>query len=220
MRFLSFRFVILRAWVLMGRRVACWALGLVLLASLSDAAAQFQTETVGTMGYGGVDTGTVMQGTLVEGPDGALYGANNDGGSAQGGVAYKVFKDGTGFQVLRYFGIGPGDGASPEASMTVGADGALYGITHSGGTNFSGTIYKIRPDGSGYEIVLYFSAPLSYSPRGKLIIGDDGAFRGVTDKGGRGLGTIYRVNQDGTGFQVLYRFGDAGLSTGRSPKTA
>ncbi len=200
---------------------ACWALAFGLLAYAQAAPAQFLPETVATMGRGSgasVDTGTEVEGTLLEGPDGALYGANVRAGVVQKGVIYKVFKDGTGFRALHVFGITPGDGAWPEASMTVGDDGALYGITHLGGTNDNGTIYKIRFDGAGYQIVFHFPAPVSYSPRGKLTVGGDGAFRGVTDSGGRGDGTIYRVNQDGTGFQVLYEFARDGRLGGFEPK--
>jgi uncharacterized repeat protein (TIGR03803 family) len=39
------------------------------------------------------------------------------------------------------------NGAEPTASLTLGPDGQLYGITSVGGTIFAGTIFKITTQG-------------------------------------------------------------------------
>src|SRR5271169_5744839 len=53
---------------------------------------------------------------------------------------------------LHYFTNSPGDGAYPQGSLIQGPDGTLYGTTTAGGTNGSGTVFKINPDGSGYQV--------------------------------------------------------------------
>lgn len=66
---------------------------------------------------------------LALGSDGALYGTTKFHGRNNGGTAFKLNPDGSGFTVLRNFPGAEGDGQNPSASMVQGSDGALYGIT-------------------------------------------------------------------------------------------
>jgi uncharacterized repeat protein (TIGR03803 family) len=66
---------------------------------------------------------------LALGSDGALYGTTKFHGRNNGGTAFKLNPDGSGFTVLRNFPGTEGDGQNPSASMVQGSDGALYGIT-------------------------------------------------------------------------------------------
>lgn len=68
--------------------------------------------------------------TLVEGRDGALYGTTDGGGLYEGGTAYKLNKDGSGYTILRNFRNGSEAGWSPEAGLVQGSDGAFYGTTY------------------------------------------------------------------------------------------
>ena len=62
------------------------------------------------------------------------------------------------------------DGEIPDAGLTDGRDGFLYGTTLGGGPNGGGVVYRLRPDGSGYQVLHAFPAPpplppLRYAPR-------------------------------------------------------
>src|SRR6185312_6170858 len=73
-------------------------------------------------------------------------------------------------------------GDKPAANLVFGADGALYGTAASGGTNGSGTVFKINRDGSGFQLLHLFIANngidgglvgLAGGDRGKLTLGAD-----------------------------------------------
>jgi len=53
--------------------------------------------------------------TMVQGPDGALYGTTEQGGGANLGQVFKVNPDGTGYMPLKDFT--DSDGAYPEAGL-------------------------------------------------------------------------------------------------------
>jgi len=143
--------------------------------------------------------------------DGLLYGTTELGGGAGGGTVFRVNTNGTGYTVLLSLGAGTNDGVNPDGPLLEASDGALYGTTFSGGPNFSGTVFKLNKNGSGYTNVYSFQA-LSPSdganPHCALIEGSDGALYGTTENGGAtNSGTVFKVNKDGTGYALLHSFG-------------
>ena len=74
--------------------------------------------------------------------DGSLYGTTYFGGSAGGGVLFKVTPAGT-FTLLHSFTGGP-DGSLPAAPPIIASDGNLYGATGNG-TVDAGTLYRTVP---------------------------------------------------------------------------
>ena len=144
--------------------------------------------------------------SLVEGSDGALYGTSN------GGVAGRIFKlnkDGGGYTVLHNFSIDGVDGQHVATAVLLVSDGRLYGTTLGGGTKGMGTVYRINPDGSGYQVLHNFSADGvdGQTPFGGVVEGSDGALYGTTWSGGfYNGGTVFRVNKDGSGYGLLRWF--------------
>ena len=49
---------------------------------------------------------------------------------------------------LHDFAGAPGDGADPDAGVTLDAAGNVYGTTNFGGANGDGAIFKLAPDGT------------------------------------------------------------------------
>jgi uncharacterized repeat protein (TIGR03803 family) len=152
---------------------------------------------------------------VVEGSDGALYGTTFSSGPNGGGTVFKVNKDGSGFRILHSFSVSSGDGRYPTATVVEGSDGALYGTTHSGGTNDAGTVFKLSKDGSDYAVVHHFTRGPGdgWVPEAPLVEGSDGALYGTTTYGGitnpspDGFGTVFKLNKDGSAYTVLYSFG-------------
>lgn len=184
--------------------------------------------------FSGLDQGTDPLGPLVQGPDGALYGATRGGGTALGswanlpfggmiqnfgGTLFKINPDGTGYQLLHSFpdpSLFGNDGDWPCAGLTLGPDGALYGTTPIGGDNGAGTIFKINADGSGYVSYSLTNQspaglpgwPVDYNaPGSEMLLASDGAFYGTIQLGGRyNAGEVFRYDPVGMNFTEVYSF--------------
>jgi uncharacterized repeat protein (TIGR03803 family) len=149
--------------------------------------------------------GAYPLGSLIEGVDGAMYGLTVQGGSSSVGTVFKINADGSAHTVLHNFNNT--NGAYPAGSLTQGTDGALYGLTQSGGSSYYGTIFKINSDGSAHTVLHNFNSTNGAYPNGSLIQGTDGALYGLTSQGGSsGVGTVFKINADGSAYTVLHNF--------------
>lgn len=100
------------------------------------------------------------------------------------------------------------NGVDPGSELVELYDGYLYGRATEGGINNSGTLYRMKYDGSGFEVTHTFENAINgKNPTGDLALGDDGFFYGTTMSGGtHGLGTVYKVKPDGTQYTKLFDF--------------
>jgi uncharacterized repeat protein (TIGR03803 family) len=131
----------------------------------------------------------------IEGLDGALYGTTSRGGVFDAGTVFRLQADGSAYTVLHSFN--GGDGNQPNAGLTQGPDGTLYG------TSLSGGVFKLQPDGSGLTPLggLGF---LNFSP---VALGTDGMLYAATSQGGaNGAGLLFRVTTDGNDLTELHSF--------------
>jgi uncharacterized repeat protein (TIGR03803 family) len=160
--------------------------------------------------FTGLDTGQQPSCKLVEGSDGALYGTTPIGGATFLGVVFKVNKDGSAYTILYNFLKGVGDGSFPGAGLVKCSDGFLYGIGHMGGSQNSGTIFRINEDGTEYSTIWNFLADGSTVslPNTELVEGSDGALYGGSfqNAGGSSSGGFYKINKDGSGYVTLRSF--------------
>jgi len=165
---------------------------------------------------------------LVEGSDGYLYGVARAGGPNGTGVVYKLQRDGTGLTVLHAFGpvtsdvtVYPprnADGAEPSGRLVEGADGYFYGTASSGGENASGTVFRVRFDGTDFQTLHVFSALTAGTtgpstntdgarPIAGVTDGQDGRLYGVASLGGSlGYGTVFALDPVGGVFTPLHQF--------------
>lgn len=148
---------------------------------------------------------------------GLMFGTCRMGGTADVGCIFRVRNDGAFFQILRSFAADGRDGRFPNGGLTyVPADGFLYGTTPEGGTNNAGTMFRIRPDGTGYLIVRHFtgSALDGRTPNGSLVLVGSFLF-GTTYVGGiEDLGTLFRLQPSDLAYSVRWHFGsDPSLGT-------
>lgn len=110
---------------------------------------------------------------------------------------------------------GTPDGSKPRKGHLYSDGTFLYGVTSEGGSSDMGTLFKIKPDGTGYLILLDFTGANGKYPSGSLI--SDGTFLyGITTNGGSSdMGTVYKIKPDGTGYMNLFEF--AGVANGSYP---
>lgn len=168
------------------------------------------------MDFNGTTSGRRPFGALVS--DGAfLYGMTTEAGANNYGTIFKIKHDGTGYLKLADFG-GTATGHSPYGSLR--SDGTyLYGMTHDGGANGKGTVFKIMNDGTNYSTLHDFAgSPDGAFPLGSLI--SNGAYLyGMTSEAGTLVdGTIFRIKPDGTDYSILYNFLGFGSSEASFPR--
>lgn len=89
--------------------------------------------------------GALPVGGLVEGGDGALYGATQSGGTSNLGTLFRLNKDGSNYNVLYSFAGTGADGKYPVGALFLGTDGAFYGTTAGGGDANLGTVFRWLP---------------------------------------------------------------------------
>ena len=171
---------------------------------------------------------------LTEGSDGFLYGVTPVGGANGTGVVFKLAKDGAGFAVLHSFdAVIPADtdnngiqdlptknteGMGSVAPLLLYTDGYLYGVAGEGGANGAGTIFRILPDGTGFEVMHTFAALVDSTTTpdtnvdGALSVagltdGGDGRLYGVASLGGaNGYGTVFAFDPGTRALTVLHDF--------------
>lgn len=154
-------------------------------------------------------------GPLVQASDACLYGMTTRlGNGSNRGKIFKISTNGV-FQTL--VSLNGTNGDLPQAGLTLGIDGNLYGTTMFGGDYFSGIFFRVSTNGT-YKILVDFDGTNAYWPNSRLLQASDGNFYGGTQYGGTngGNGTIFRVTPEGS-LTVLYSF--SGPSHGFGPIT-
>ena len=149
---------------------------------------------------------------LVQGTDGNFYGTTTVGG-ANGpyGEIFKITPSGS-LIVLHSFD-GFGDGAYPTAGLVLATDGNFYGTTEvGGGASYSGTVFKMTPDGTLTTLHSFCSVPVQCvdgaQPDAALIQARNGNLYGTTQNGGTngtGAGTVFKITRAGK-LTTIYSF--------------
>jgi uncharacterized repeat protein (TIGR03803 family) len=144
-------------------------------------------------------------GALIQAGNGNFYGTTDSGGTATGGAGtvYQLTLAGT-LTTLHVFSGGT-DGDGP-CGLTLGPDGAFYGITAGGGTNGDGAIFKITTDGAFTPLYSLLYATTGGGSVAPLTLGSDGNFYGTCESGSSNqYGSIFKVTPTGM-FSLLHSF--------------
>jgi len=184
--------------------------GLALLFGATGfARAQASEATIYTF-KGGTD-GAWPFGALVADVKGALYGTTMSGGSFNNyGTVFKLTppasSGGHWTESVLYAFYGGPDGASPQSNLIFDKQGALYGVTSSGGNANDGTVFKLTPPASSggqwTETVLYWFSGRADGARpfSGLVFDQEGALYGATLSGGtQGQGVVFKLTPPASG---------------------
>jgi uncharacterized repeat protein (TIGR03803 family) len=166
--------------------------------------------------FTGGNDGASPEAALVQGSDGLLYGTTYHGGTNGYGGVFKITTNGA-FTPLYAF-TGGTDGANPVSALVQGSDGNFYGTASYGGTNNSGTLFKITSSGTFTRLHMFTGGDDGAYPDGGLVQGSDGSLYGAASGGATGnYGTVFKITINGA-FTLLHSF--TGGNDGGAPESA
>jgi uncharacterized repeat protein (TIGR03803 family) len=174
--------------------------GLALLAAFTIRGAQ--TAALQTVHAFGVAPRNPI-GSLVQMPDGLLYGVSL-GGTNRFGAVYRMTTNGV---LLDTVSLDYLTGEGPCATLAKGKDGNLYGVANNQGTNSSGAIFKVETGGALKVTPFYsFAQSPDITSRAGLCFGADGIFYGARSvSGGTNYGSIFKIGTNAV-FSILCYF--------------
>jgi uncharacterized repeat protein (TIGR03803 family) len=158
--------------------------------------------------------GIEQRGSMIVGPDGALYGTSYWGGTYNLGTIFRQALDGT-FTVLHTFVAASGD--KPNSGLTLGPDGRLWGTGSEGGDSDQGVIFSIDTQGN-YQVHYSFDGTHGGFVYPGVTFGADGMIYGATTGGGANKhGVLYKFDPATAAYTVLYSFMGGGRGGGEEP---
>jgi uncharacterized repeat protein (TIGR03803 family) len=156
---------------------------------------------------GGSD-GAYPQGSLIQSGT-TLYGMTTFGGTGHdfsGKGTLFAFDTSTGvLSTLHQFTGGTIDGGFPYGSPTL-VDGALYGMTNSGGANGFGTIFSYNTLGNSYTVAISFAGSDGGGPQGSLIQSGNFLYGMGSALGAAGNGTVFAFDTGAGTNATLHTF--------------
>ena len=161
------------------------------------------TKLLSFTGTTGAYPGSNPQAPLLLGSNGFNYGTTTTGGSSNFGTIFKLDSGGTLTSLVTFSGpSGSTRGQSPQGQLVQAQDGKLYGSTSGGGTNGSGTVFRMTATGTFENLASFTGTTGSLpgtSPTAGVATGADGQIYGTTNSGGAyNVGTVFRVANDGS----------------------
>jgi uncharacterized repeat protein (TIGR03803 family) len=164
--------------------------------------------------------GSTSYGPLLWHQDRLYAGQNHRGPGVPdgGGTIISLDKNGENIQVLKSFVYGnTTEGYGPNRGLVAGPDGFLYGVNNTrwATSSTAGNIFKIRPDGSSFEVIHSFAIPAETGPAGSalnslyptgIVFGTDGFIYGCHYNYESQRGMVYRIKPDGSDFSILHQF--------------
>jgi uncharacterized repeat protein (TIGR03803 family) len=167
-----------------------------------------------------IDTsiGSSLNGGLIAGPNGKLFGLAQYGGANDLGSIYQ-FDPATNL-ISSVYNFDGTNGSNPTGDLLLATDGLIYGTAEYGGANSKGTLFSMDTTSLMITKLYDLGGMLSGdNPVGSLVE-SNGALYGVTRSGTFvGYGAIFKYNFSTLNVSGLYQFpqnntAKTGLSTG------
>jgi uncharacterized repeat protein (TIGR03803 family) len=129
------------------------------------------------------ENGTNPKGSLIQAPDGKLYGMTCYGGIYNCGVIFE-WDPATNIYAKK-IDLNIAHGCNPSGSLICAKNGILYGLTAYGGNYNMGVIFEWDPETENYSKLIDFQGVTNGKrPYGSLIEADNEKLYGMTSSGG------------------------------------
>jgi uncharacterized repeat protein (TIGR03803 family) len=134
-----------------------------------------------------------------------LYGTATYGGGSGNGTVFAINTNGMGFTNLYSF-TGGNDGANPFDGLILSGS-TLYGTVFNGGSSYSGTLFAVNTNGTGFtNLYIFTGGSDGGNPFAGLILSGNILYGTAEYDGSSGRGTVFAINTNGMGFTNLYSF--------------
>ncbi len=132
-----------------------------------------------------------------------LFGTAPNGGGSGAGTVFALYTDGTGFTNLHSFS-GRTDGANPASPLVLSGN-TLFGTAPNGGSSGAGTVFALHTDGTGFDSLYSFTAPVKpnggyyglnsdgANPAGALVLSGNTLYGTAPNGGSLGSGTVFSL---------------------------
>jgi uncharacterized repeat protein (TIGR03803 family) len=188
------------------------ALGYGTVFKLAKSGSGFTFDTLYSFASG--TDGSYPTSRLMPGPGGLLYGVTSGGGGAGGQGTVFSIAPGPVETVIYRFTNGDGSGEAPSCNLVFDKEGNIYGTTSTGGSNGSGTVFKlVKPQSGGAwtETVLHTfgSGADGQFPIAGVNFDASGNLYGTTSAGGTdGYGIVFELTPSKSGWTetILHNF--------------
>src|SRR5580700_2906289 len=123
-------------------------LAIACVAITFSLAVRAQAQVLHTVGAFDGNDGYGPSSSVVQGPDGNIYGTTGSGGRQSQGTFFRLTPSGEVTDLYNFCSLAKcADGWGPDSAPVVGIDGNLYGVVQGGGTGQLGTFYRMTLDG-------------------------------------------------------------------------
>jgi len=177
---------------------------ILVLTCLLATAVSAQTYKVLYSFTGGADGSTRFFGLLLDAA-GDIYGTTSSGGSANGGVLFRIDPSGNETVIHNFKSQ---TGSIPNSTLLADGMGNVYGVAGSGGAGSRGVLYRLSLATGAYTVVYAFEGGADGGdPTGNLVKDGSGHLYGTTWTGGSGrrCGVVYQMDAAGNE-TVLHEF--------------
>ncbi|HZY77895.1 MAG TPA: choice-of-anchor tandem repeat GloVer-containing protein [Cyclobacteriaceae bacterium] len=163
-------------------------------------------------------TGFLQYGAMTLAPNGKLYGTFYYGGGVFAGTIFEYVPGAS--SVTRQYDFAPTNpsGAAPACSLTLAANGKMYGVTSSGGSASGGVIFEYVPGTTTLAPKKELTNLTGLRTNSALAALPDGRLYGLTPEGGKyGAGTAFVYDPSNLSFTLVKEFADTEM--GRHPSS-
>ena len=175
------------------------SLAMAFSASIVNADVEVLHHFSGTPGDGAAPHGSLLADGEV------LYGVTNAGGQYDKGTLFSIQTDGSNYSSRYSFSAT--SGAGPR-DFLVKDDSFLYGTTYYSGGGY-GTVFKVRPSGSDFQVMHIFVGTTNNDGQQSLggLFRDEENLYGMTIYGGSfDKGTVFRINKNDFDYEIMHSF--------------